>query len=125
MNAIPDPRHALGQSGETAAAKFLAKQGIKIVERHFQTRWGEIDLIGLDRGTWVFIEVKTRAKAYAVAAVEAIHRAKQERILKAALSYMKRHRLEGQNMRFDAVLIEGSGLDWIPGAFDGPSRFTF
>jgi putative endonuclease len=115
----------LGQSGEDLAARFLPEQGVRIVERRFYTRWGEVDLIGVEGDTWVFVEVKTRSQAYAIGAVDAVHGPKRRRVVSAALSYMKRHALEGEAMRFDVVLIEGRDLEWIPDAFEGPPWYTF
>ena len=120
-----DPRHRLGARGEDQAADYLTRKGLHVVQRHFQTRWGEIDLICRDRDTWVFVEVKTRSQAYAIAAVDAIHRDKQRRLVNAALSFMKKNRRAGENLRFDAILIEGPELEWIPNAFAGPSYYTF
>jgi putative endonuclease len=53
-------RKILGQEGEDRAARHLAKQGYKILERNYRTPSGEIDLIALHQGTVVFVEVKTR-----------------------------------------------------------------
>jgi putative endonuclease len=122
---LTDPRHVLGQIGEEVAADYLAKRGMRLVERHFRTRYGEIDLIGLHQDTWVFVEVKTRSKASVVAAAESIHGKKRNRMVNVALTYMKRHGLEGRNMRFDIVLIEGPRLEWIPDAFEGDDAYTF
>jgi Uncharacterised protein family UPF0102 len=45
-------RKTLGQEGEDRAARYLAKQGYKILERNYRTPAGEIDLIALHRGRW-------------------------------------------------------------------------
>jgi putative endonuclease len=50
----------LGKLGEDLAARFLKKQGYKIIERNFSSRYGEIDIVAQERRTLVFIEVKTR-----------------------------------------------------------------
>ena len=53
-----------GALGEKAACELLQKQGYKIIDRNFRTRYGEIDIIALDFSnkleTLVFVEVKTR-----------------------------------------------------------------
>lgn len=51
---------ALGKLGEDIASDFLSKKGYKIIDRNFKARYGEIDLIAIDRNTLVFVEVKTR-----------------------------------------------------------------
>ena len=54
-----DARKSLGRLGERLAAEHFERLGWEIVERNFQTRHGEIDLIALDGETLVFAEVKT------------------------------------------------------------------
>lgn len=49
-----------GRKGEEIAAKFLEKKGFLIKERNFRTRFGEIDIVCLDRDILVFVEVKTK-----------------------------------------------------------------
>ena len=51
---------SLGKKGEEIAEKFLKDRGFRILEKNFRSRLGEIDLIGIDKETLVFIEVKTR-----------------------------------------------------------------
>ena len=55
-----DLRHRLGRLGEDLAAAHLERRGYEVVARNHRTRYGEIDLIGYDRHTLVFAEVKTR-----------------------------------------------------------------
>jgi putative endonuclease len=49
-----------GNRGEELAVDFLRKKGFLIVERNFRTRFGEIDIVGYDGKTLVFVEVKTK-----------------------------------------------------------------
>ncbi len=116
---------AFGVEGEEAAAAYLESQGLKVEDRHYHTRWGEIDLICRDNDTWVFVEVKARARASQPSAAEAITREKQKKIVGAALSYMKKRRLKNQNMRFDVVLLEGNGVEWLRSAFEPSVSYTY
>ena len=43
-------KRTLGTQKEEMVAEFLAKQGIKILEKNFACKMGEIDLICLDKG---------------------------------------------------------------------------
>ncbi|MFA5974552.1 MAG: YraN family protein [Elusimicrobiota bacterium] len=119
-----NPESSLGAQGESEAARYLEKNGLRVISRHFQTRWGEIDLICRDQDLLVFVEVKTRTLASHPSAAEAITPAKQKRFLNAALSYIKKHRLEGCALRFDVVLIEAGRVEWIPSAFEAPNYYT-
>ncbi|MEJ2063142.1 MAG: YraN family protein [Reinekea sp.] len=45
-------RHLIkGKTAESQAEIFLTKQGIKPITRNFSSRFGEIDLIGMDKKT--------------------------------------------------------------------------
>lgn len=115
---------SLGDSGEIQAALYLEKNGLRVVDRRFRTRWGEIDLICRQRETWIFVEVKTRSRIGQPSAADAITPAKQKRFINAALSYIKKNRLSGFDFRFDVVLIESGQVEWIPSAFEAPSYYT-
>lgn len=94
-----------GERGERAAAKFLKRQGYKIVERNYATPWGEIDLVALDGSTIVFVEVKTRKSDIAGRPEEAVTLDKQRRLTNMALSYLKKRKLLGFSARFDVVAV--------------------
>lgn len=55
-----DYRKSLGEEGEAIAQRYLEKKGYRIIEKHYQKREGEIDLIAYDGDELVFIEVKAR-----------------------------------------------------------------
>ena len=119
-----DPRHIVGLQGEYFAERWLAKQGLRIVDRHYWTRFGEIDLIARDGDTWVFIEVKTRRKTWAVSALDAVTPAKQRRLAFAAYFYIRHKRLTGCRFRFDTFSLEAGVTHWIPNAFEAPAHWT-
>ena len=50
----------VGKQKEELAAEFLVGRGVKIIDKNFACKVGEIDLIGLDNGYLVFVEVKYR-----------------------------------------------------------------
>src|SRR5229473_7772954 len=54
--------HALGRRGEDIAHRHLQRAGIVIVARNYRmaSGGGEIDLIGWEKDTLVFVEVKSR-----------------------------------------------------------------
>lgn len=95
----------LGQAGEDRAAKYLAKQGYRVLERNYRTSHGEIDLIALHEGTIVFVEVKTRTSDAFGAPELAVTPQKQRRMVKTALGYIKYKKLHQVPCRFDVVAI--------------------
>lgn len=101
----------LGEKGERRAARYLRRQGFRILARRYRTQWGEIDLIALDGDCVVFVEVKTRRSDVAGHPVEAVTPAKQQKLTRMALAYLKRHGLLEHRARFDVVAVlwsEGS-----------------
>jgi putative endonuclease len=95
----------LGLRGEKAAARFLRKKGYRILAHSHRQRLGEIDLIAVDRNCLVFVEVKTWRSDNQADPSEAVDRRKQERITRAALIYLKQHKLLEHPARFDVVSI--------------------
>ena len=95
----------LGRRGEDAAARYLRRLGYTIVARGHRDQIGELDLVAVDGRTLVFIEVKTRTTHEAGHPADAVDEAKQQRLTRLALSYMKRHDLLECSARFDVVAV--------------------
>ncbi len=111
----------LGRTGEDRAARFLVSQGYRILERNYSTRSGEIDLIALHQGTVAFIEVKTRSNDAFGAPELAVNHRKQQRMIKAALGYIKFKKLHQVPCRFDVVAINTANeqqVELIQNAFE-------
>ena len=98
-------RKLFGDRGERAAARYLQRLGYRILARQSRSRVGEIDLIALDGETIVFVEVKTRSSHAAGHPTEAVHTAKQQQLTRAALVWLKQHRLLQARGRFDVIAI--------------------
>src|SRR5689334_18410937 len=96
----PFRRKSLGDRGEDAAAKFLKRNGYRILARGLDTRLGELDIIAVDGRTVVFVEVKTRSSDAAGRPSDAIDANKERRMTQAALGYLKANRLLQYAARF-------------------------
>lgn len=96
---------SLGDRGELAAERFLLQQGWFIIERGYQDKFGEVDLIGVDDDTIVFVEVKTRTSDQDGDPAEAVDEAKQACLTKTAQGYLKWHHLTECRVRFDVISI--------------------
>ncbi|RFF26424.1 MULTISPECIES: YraN family protein [unclassified Wenzhouxiangella] len=115
-----------GNLGEQHAERWLADRGLKLVERNYQCRAGEIDLVMIDpnpRDTEVlaFIEVRLRGPGARVGSIDSIDERKQRRLISAARHFlMSRPEWQEHACRFDVVGIDGEEghLRWIPGAFE-------
>jgi putative endonuclease len=123
-------RGPLGERGERAAARYLKRRGYKILARGNRLLLGEIDLVALDRDTVVFVEVKTRRSADAAHPAEAVTPAKQRRLTRLAVTFLKRHGLLEHRARFDVIAItwpEGRrpAIEHLKSAFDAVGRDEF
>ena len=107
-----------GSAGEEMACRFLEERGLRILERNFRCRAGEIDLIAMDGNVLVFAEVKYRRSPEERFALEAVNAAKQRRITRSALVYMMLRGVSSQTpCRFDVIGIAGRKLFHIKDAF--------
>jgi putative endonuclease len=95
----------LGARGEAAAARYLRRQGYRLLARGQREPGGELDLIALDHRTIVFVEVKTRRTHHKGHPATAVDRAKQRRIGQTAQRFLKRNRLLGRPVRYDVVAV--------------------
>ncbi len=113
-------RHnAQGSAAENLAMKHLQAQGLRLMERNFRARGGEIDLIMQQDDSLVFVEVRFRQSSDYGSPAETVTPHKQQRLIRAAMQYLQRHALDVP-CRFDIVAISGSRqerIEWIRDAF--------
>jgi len=125
------PQKPLGQRGEAAAARFLKRRGYKILARGSRLRPGELDLVALDGRTIVFVEVKTRQSAVAGHPAEAVDAAKQRRLTRLAVTFLKRHGLLDYPARFDVIAITWPAdqrrptIEHFPNAFEAVGKWEY
>lgn len=121
-------RQRTGRRAEQIVAQRLAAAGWEIVERNARTRYGELDIVALDRRTLVFVEVKGGRAGAAFGPerpVLAVDARKQRRVRKLATAWMSERRdlPRYAEIRFDAVGVSfdrsGRVADYehIPNAF--------
>jgi len=121
-------RQRIGRAAEDLVAARLATAHWEIVERNARTRYGELDIVALDGGTLVFVEVKA-GRENAIFGPErpvlAVDRRKQLRIRRLATAWMgeRRGALRYEEIRFDAVGVtfdragRVTDIEHIKGAF--------
>lgn len=119
----------LGRSGEDRAEALLRENHYRILARNYRTRLGEIDIIARDSDTVCFIEVKTRHSDRFGSPKEAIGPDKQKRMGRAALLFLKEHKLMDHKARFDVVSVwegdSGVKTELLKNAFELGGSFTY
>lgn len=109
-----------GQFYEALALKHLKQHGLKLLDRNYASKYGEIDLVMQDKDTLVFVEVRRRKHDNYGTAIESVDYQKQTRIANTAENYLQKHPWSGP-CRFDIVAIQGKAKpQWLIGAFDSP-----
>lgn len=123
MDFLPKKTPAAQQRGQVAedrALAYLQAQGLRLRQRNYRTPGrggGEIDLVMQDaQGTIIFVEVRSRAGMQFGGAGASIGAAKQRRWVLAARYWLLQH--GSHACRFDAVLIDGDQLQWLPAVLE-------
>jgi putative endonuclease len=112
-----DPRRALGARGEEAVAAWYRDRGYEIVVRNWRCREGELDLVVRAGRAFVFCEVKTRTSDRFGAPVEAVNRAKQDRLRRLAARWIDEAPIRPREIRFDVASVMGDRIEVLEGAF--------
>jgi putative endonuclease len=107
-----------GRAGEAAAALYLEKKGLEILERNFRGKSGEVDLIAREGETLVFVEVKTWSSLGIDALEQGLNEKKQRRIIETAKYFLASHReYRYMAVRFDVVFVAPGGITHLASAF--------
>lgn len=111
-------KRAIGNAGEDIVSAYLIKNNITILDRNFSSKHGEIDIIGMDGDYLVFFEVKYRKDLKYGYPLEAVTKAKQKHIIKAAQYYLYYyHYPEDTFIRFDCIGILDNEIEWVKNSF--------
>lgn len=101
--------HLSGLAAEEAVLRAFEARGAEVIERRWRGASGEIDLVLLENGVYVFCEVKA-ARTFEQA-MERLRPAQMRRIHAAASEYLA-HAPMGQlsEMRFDLAVVNEQGM---------------
>lgn len=95
----------IGKLGEDIAVNYLKQKGYKILDRNFECRQGEIDIIATDKNEIVFIEVKTRTSNKYGTPSEAVNKIKQKHMLQTIKYYLYIRNLSDEFVRIDVIEV--------------------
>jgi putative endonuclease len=94
----------LGQKGEDIAMEYLQNKGYKILDTNWKFGKLEIDIIARDMDFLVIVEVKTRSDDEFAEPLEAVTKAKQKKLIRAANEYVYKRNIKTE-VRFDIISI--------------------
>ncbi|HEY0198847.1 MAG TPA: YraN family protein [Rhodanobacter sp.] len=117
---------ATGDIFELRACTELERAGLKLLARNYHTRYGELDLVMLDRNVVVFVEVRYRKNSSHGDAAASITPSKQAKLIKAAELWLSAHtKWANSDCRFDVVAYDGPAskvrMMWLRGGFENQS----
>jgi putative endonuclease len=112
-----------GAAAEAAAAHYLQTHGLSVLARNLRCRAGELDLVCLEDGVIVIVEVRHRARADFGGALASVTRRKQRKLIRATqFQWQRRPAWRTRTLRFDVVAVQGRPdgtheMEWIRDAF--------
>ena len=98
-------RRWFGTRSERAAARYLKRQGFRLLARNYSCPHGELDLIAVEGRCVVFVEVRSTGGDDPLRPAASVDEQKQRRLTDLALHYLRRHRLLDHMARFDVLAI--------------------
>ena len=116
----------IGKDAEDLALQFLLNKGMRLVDRNYRCKAGEIDLIMQQKNNeLVFVEVRYRKNVNFGSGAESVNYQKQQKIIKTAEYYLQHHPMySALPCRIDVISISAhdkqarqhAHVDWIPNA---------
>ena len=95
-----------GRAGEAVARKYLEDNDFKVIKYNYFTRYGELDIIALNKNVISFIEVKTYHNQM-IHPLYSITTTKQRHMWKTASYFLLRHKQYRQlSYQFDIILVK-------------------
>ena len=104
MNGAPF-RLSLGRRGEMIGWNYLRKHGFEILDKNYRCKIGEIDVVAKKQGKIVFVEIKTRQFLGFGRPEEAVHPAKQKKLIRLAAWYLKEKKWDEAACSFHVLAI--------------------
>jgi putative endonuclease len=108
-----------GYAAEQLALDYLLARGLRLLERNYRVRVGELDLIMMHGSELVIVEVRKRSSTQFGGAVASVGSAKQLRLRRAAQAFLSARFGTGSwpPVRFDVFAIDAGRIHWISAAF--------
>ena len=103
----------IGNKYEDKSVEILKNSGYEILDRNYQNRYGEIDIIAKKENYIVFIEVKYRKNKVYGYGYEAVDKKKITKIFRLAELYLQSKEYNNYFIRIDCMSYLGDELDWI------------
>jgi putative endonuclease len=116
------PKEPSGAYFEAIATQHLKQNKVSILKNNYHSRYGEIDIIGLEKDILIFVEVKARNEDALTSPEEAVNYSKQQKIIKTAKRFLCQNpSYQTWTCRFDVISIlftkDSHQIKWLKNAF--------
>lgn len=95
----------VGRYGENVAARYVEQSGWHVLARNWRCADGELDIVALDGGELVAIEVKTRRTSTFGSPAEAVTRRKMRRLRRLAAAWLASQDRAFPGVRVDVIAV--------------------
>lgn len=90
---------------EDIAVKYLESKEYTIIERNYQIKWGEIDIIIQDWELTIFVEVKYRKNEDHGHPLDTFTTPKRRAMKRTIMLYVAKNKIDLENVRVDFIGI--------------------
>jgi putative endonuclease len=98
-------KDAVGRHGEDVAARYVQDAGWRVLDRNWRGTDGELDLVALDGGALVTVEVKTRSGTGFGHPAEAVTPRKVARLRRLTAQWVAAHDVRPRSIRIDVIAV--------------------
>ncbi len=98
-------KDAVGRHGEDVAARYVQDAGWRVLDRNWRGADGELDIVALDRGSLVAVEVKTRSGVGFGHPAEAVTPRKVARLRRLTAQWVAAHDVRPRSIRIDVIAV--------------------
>jgi putative endonuclease len=100
-------KRKLGNLGEDVAEKYLKRFKYEIIERNYNRKWGEIDIVARLKNSLVFAEVKSKKAGSDFLPAQNVNFEKQNRLKRAAQTWLMENKIPAHiPWQIDVLIIE-------------------
>jgi putative endonuclease len=97
----------VGRAGEDAAERYLRRKRYRILARNLHLgRIGELDIVALDKGVLVLVEVKSLLTGDEFGGMANVTERKQAKLAALGEAFLQQHPGDYRGVRFDVVEVE-------------------
>ena len=101
----------IGEFGESLARDYLISKGYRILNMNYRNRFGEIDIVCMNKDLLIFCEIESRYSNSFGFPIESVTYYKQNQIIKLSKLYSMSKKYFDYNIRYDIIEIIFNNLN--------------